>query len=427
MNSNNSKRNSPINAVSKEGFLTNNIGFVVISILSILAVLVSFPFLFDKRQGWWNILSLITLLFCIYGVGRTFYEITKIEIENYLISKIKHKAGDYNVSEKRVELDDLKNEISPPDTTYPTPAMIRLIDHIVDEAKIGKYDSSVSIMQPYKDEAFDIIFKLQNYQKIVLWIGIAGTFVGILEAIKADSLAGFMDKSAKDFGDTLTTIFGSLSISFSASLAGLISATILGCFILLVKKKQETYFKTMESVVTMIVTSARKSKNKDKYRNEIEEIKDEVLKNQNITAELQKTIYEMQKQIIIQNGQIQESINRFLESNKEVNKVIDETKKEVNYLHNSIGLKSVLDESIKAASKSLSSEVSSQVSILSKEIENFNKSAIIISQGVEEQSKQTRNLNSIIGTRMTELTNSIRNLRFVQGGFWGFINRFLNK
>ena len=375
------------------------------------------------EQGVWVILSVLAILICFYGIWRALYETAKIEIENSLISNINNKAGNYNRQNKPVDLDELKNEISPPNDTKPTPALIRLIDHIVNEAKISRFDSSVNLLQPYRDEAVDIIFKVQHYQKLVLWIGIGGTFIGIIDAISSENLKDIMGSSPEQFGTILTSMFNSLSVSFRASLAGLVAAVLLSWFILHVKKKQEIYFKNMESVVTVILTSARKSKNKEIYLNEIETLREDINNGQSLAKDLQRSIYEMQRQIILQNGQIQESVNKFFETSEKLRKVIAKTEEEVTATHNALALKTTVQESIKDAGKQLSDAISPQVTSLAIQINHFRETANSLNENVRKHSEQTVNLNTAISSRTKELANIIRSIRFPQS----FFNKLLDK
>src|SRR5215213_7324906 len=393
-NSNNQNTSSsPFEVIFTTGFWKNNYRFFLVFIVCLFAILKMAPYMLGGGQGYWVILSGLTILICFYGIYKALYEISKIEIENSLIKSINEKSNAYNRQSKQVELDELRNEISPPNKTKPTPAMIRLIEHVVNEAKINRLDSSISLLQPYREEAFDIIFKLQHYQKLVLWIGIGGTFIGILEAIRSENLGGLMGKSAEEFGNILTTMFNNLSISFRASLAGLVAAVVLSWFILLVKKKQEIYFKNMESVVTLILTSARKSKNKDKYIHEIEGLKDDINKSQTVTKDLQRSIYELQQQIILQNGQVQNSVNKFLETNERLGRMIAKTEDEIRAMNNAIALKTTLQESISDAGRQLSEAISPQIKSLTSQMNHFRETANLLNENVRKQSEQTVSLN----------------------------------
>jgi hypothetical protein len=414
---------SPFEVILTEEFWKNNYRFFLVFITCLLIILLMAPYMLGGGQGYWVILSFLTMLICFYGIARALYEISKIEIENSLIKSIDEKASAYNSQSKQVELDELRNEISPPNDTKPTPAMIRLIEHVVNEAKISRFDSSISLQQPYREEAVDIIFKLQHYQKLVLWIGIGGTFVGILEAVRSENLAGLMGKSAEEFGGILTTMFNNLSISFRASLAGLVAAIVLSWFILLVKKKQEIYFKNMESVITLILTAARKSKNKDKYIHEIESLREDINSSQTLTKNLQRSIYEMQRQIILQNGHLQESVNKFFETNERLIRLIVKTEAEVTNTYNAIALKTTLQESIREAGKQLSEAISPQITTLTSQMNSFRESAISINENVRKHSEQTVNLSTSINSRIRELANIIKSLKFPQS----FFNKLLDK
>jgi methyl-accepting chemotaxis protein len=414
---------SPLEVIVTPRFWKNNYRFFLIFIVCLVIGWIMGPYMLGGKQGYWVALSGLTLAICFYGIGWSLYEISKTEIENSLIESINEKATFYNSRSKQVELDELRNEISPPNNTRPTPAMIRLIEHVVNEAKISRFDSSISLLQPYRDESTDILFKLQHYQKLVLWIGIGGTFVGILEAISSEKLTGLLDKSPKEFGGILTIMFDNLSISFRASLAGLVAAIILSWFILLVKKKQENYFKNMESVVTLILTAARKSKNKDKYVHEIEALKDDINNSQILTKNLQRAIYEMQQQIILQNGHLQESVNKFFDTNERLIQMIAKTEREVASTYNAIALKTTLQEGMREASKQLSEAISPQITTLTTQMNSFRESATSIKENVRKHSEQTVNLSTSINSRIKELTNILRNLKFPQS----FLNNLLDK
>jgi hypothetical protein len=419
-------KSSPFKVLSTAAFWKNNYAFFLTLAVCLIPGLILVPYMLDPRQRGWIVLSILAILFGIYGVSRTFYEISKIEIENFLIRNISEKASDYIRRNKRVELGELKEHISPPNDTEPTPAMIRMIDHIVGEARISRFDSSITLTNPYRDEAVDIIFKLQHYQKVVLWIGIGGTFIGILDAIKPERIQNLVSMSSEQFGLFLAEMFDGLSISFSASLAGLVSATVLSFFLLLVKKKQEVYFKNMESVVTLILTAARRSLNGDSHLNEMEELRDDVQKSQETARGLQHSVHEMQKQIILQNGQLQESINNFFASNERINKIIDKTEEELKVVRDSAALKSTVQQGIKDAAQQLAESISVPMTVLSGQMDHFRRSADLLGENVVKHSEQTKSLNVSVTSRIAELANTIRSVRFHQGFFSKLLDRILN-
>src|SRR5207247_2069293 len=141
--------------------------------------------------------------------------------EQYL-SRI--KAGQQSL----IELDRLEEALLPLNKSNPPPAALRLFQHIFKEAKDRKFESSVNVMQPYREESLGDIFKLQNLQKIALWLGILGTFVGLLLAIQESGLSNLQAKSGDDFVNVINKMFDGLLVAFSASLAGLEAAVIIG-------------------------------------------------------------------------------------------------------------------------------------------------------------------------------------------------------
>ncbi len=61
--------------------------------------------------------------------------------------------------------------------------MTRVFRHICNEAKNLKFESSINIVEPYRDESIESLFTITNLHKIALKSGFFGTFIGLLEAI----------------------------------------------------------------------------------------------------------------------------------------------------------------------------------------------------------------------------------------------------
>lgn len=407
------------------GFWKNNRNFRVAVIVSTLIFIVTAPY--TLVWSFWTILSIAAIYLGFKGIWLSFEEIRKIEVENALLIKTKEMGGAYIDEDERCELTDLRKKISPVNSATLSP--IRLIDHITNEAMISKFDSGVNLVQPFQDESLEIIFKLHNYQKLALWIGIAGTFIGIMGAISPAIIEGL----TTNFLQTITLMFESLAISFSASVAGLLSAIILAWFILIIRKKQEIYFKNMKSVVTVILTAARKSKNKDKYLGEIDKFKEDLADSRAIVHDLQQSIFRMQQsinqlqqQIVSQNGQIQKSIDRFFDSNEKLNVVVTKTEQELQAAHDSVALKAAIRESIKDAGEQMSAAMSQQVSALTGQMNRFRESTDSLSESVRRHSAQTNNFYTSVSTEMRQLAGKIHNFKILQVGFFGFLDRLFN-
>jgi hypothetical protein len=180
----------------------------------------------------------------------------------------------------------------------------------------------------------------------------------------------------------------------------------------------------MESVATLILTAARKSKNGDKFLSEIEFVKRDLETSQTLTQSLQRSIFDMQKQIILQNGQIQESVDKFSTSNDKLNRIITETEKELSDLHNSLALKTTLETGIKEAGQRLADSISSHLTTFSEQMTLFRRSADSINENVKIQSEQTNRLNASMTSRLGEIGNVIRTIRFPQGFFSKLLDKF---
>jgi predicted nucleic acid-binding Zn-ribbon protein len=414
---------SEVNKVS--GFWKHNRNFRVAVVVSLFIFIGTLPY--TLVWSFWTVLSIVAILLGFRGMWAAFNEIRKIEVENSLIIKIKEMGRAYINNDERCELTDLRNQIAPVNSSSLAP--IRLIDHVANEAMISKFDSGVNLIQPYQNESLEVIFKLQNYQKIALWVGIAGTFIGIIGAISSEIIAGL----EKDFFRTITLMFDSLAISFSASLAGLVSAIVIGWFILIIRKKQEIYFKNMEGVVTIILTAARKSKNKDKYLSDIDKLKEDLTESRSVVVDLQQSILRMQQsinqiqqQIVSQNNQIQKSIDRFIVSNEKLNGVVSQTEHELKAAHDSIALKATLEASIKNAGEQMSVALSQQVSALTGQMNRFRESADLLNESVRKYSAQTNSFGTSLSSELNQLTNKIHNFKILQIGFFGFLDRLFN-
>src|SRR5262249_38104955 len=150
--------------------------------------------------------------------------LASVEVESAILNEIETKGREY-LSDLKAEqrsqlnLDELEERILPNNPSTPPPAMIRLFQHICKEAKDRKFDSSATVIQSYSEEALAPIFTLHTLQKIALWLGILGTFVGLLVALRASDFSRLTDGSS--FELSVQKMFGGLFISFTASVAGL--------------------------------------------------------------------------------------------------------------------------------------------------------------------------------------------------------------
>jgi methyl-accepting chemotaxis protein len=83
-----------------------------------------------------------------------------------------------------------------------------------------------------------------------------------------------LEKIALDSpGKIIAQLSSALKISFGTSVAGLEVSVILWLFIMLIRRKQEAYFKSMENATVTMISLARNAINTDEFIAEISQIK----------------------------------------------------------------------------------------------------------------------------------------------------------
>lgn len=245
--------------------------FLVAVGLGVAMAIALAPFTYARAERFDLLFVLIVQALAVYAGAMAAKALATVEVERAIVEEIERKGSelllDVRTNQRaRIDLDHLEQSIVPINPAKPAPAMIRLFQHIVKEARDRKFESSVQVMQPYREEPLDDVFKLQNVQKIALWLGILGTFIGLLFAIDA------ADARGTDFMVIVRKMFTGLSMAFCASLAGLQVAVFAGVLLLLVRRAQEQYFKEMESAVVTMLSLARNSVNKDEFLAELGQV-----------------------------------------------------------------------------------------------------------------------------------------------------------
>lgn len=216
----------------------------------------------------WALFSVGVQLLAVWGAVVAANAMASVDVATALVREIDVRGMEYLVdlkSQRRthVEIDRLEEALAPNNPTIPVPAPIRLLQHVCKEAHDRRFGSSIEIVQPYKEEALEDIFRLQNIQKIALWLGILGTFIGLLIGLKAMQDSDLA--SAAGFFEQVRLVLNGLLISFSASVAGLEVAIVLGFVILLLRRQHERYFACMESASVTVLSVARHSINRDDF------------------------------------------------------------------------------------------------------------------------------------------------------------------
>jgi methyl-accepting chemotaxis protein len=358
---------------------------VAVAVLSFF-VLRSYTY---ASSGGWQLMSAVVQSLAVWGAIITARGLAVLAVEEALVVEIERRGSEYlrdikSGQRSRIDLDVLEQTMVPNNPSTPPPAMIRLFQHICKEAKDRKFESSVNIMQPYREEPLDDIFKLQNLQKIALWLGILGTFIGLLLAI------GSADLSGGDFMEVVRKMFNGLAVSFSASLAGLQVAVILGMFLLVLRNEQERYFKQMESAVVTMLSLARNAINKDDFFVEFSQVRDTV-------DALTDTVHSQTQEIKRQTEEIAGGLHRLAEARSNLDRFIQQMAEaqsdfigEVKAIYDTISLNSLTDrlkENLDRASRLMGDKMEIGTTLIANRLVDFNRSIEGLSKALEAQAR----------------------------------------
>jgi hypothetical protein len=404
---------SPGDLLKQGGFWRRQRGFLLILGFSAMSFLVLAPYTYDYAKGW-VFLTIAIQLLALSGAYISAKSLAVLEVETAIVTEIEVRGAEYLRDIKsghieRIDLDRLEETMLPDNPSDPPPAMIRLFQHICKEAKDRKFESSVILAQPYHDEPLEDIFKLQNLQKIALWLGILGTFIGLLLAIQTGDLSKHQGDDMAFF-NMIGNMFKELSIAFNASLAGLEVAVILGMFLLLLRKRQELYFKNMESAAVTMLSLARNSINKDDFLTEFHQINTTVSdlsdRIHRQTEEVSGTILGVQGKIKDQTGQIQKGIEQLADAKLQFDRFLmrmsDAQKQfidDIKGTYDIISMKNLgpaLQEGLIQAGRRIADPLNIGAAQISNQLVRFNESLTTLGGALASQAQRTAEIVNML-------------------------------
>ncbi len=238
---------------------------------SLLGIILLAPFTYS---GATSILSLLVQALAVWGVVIAARGLAAADVDLALIHELDERSSGYLAGlaaqgESRMDLDRLERTLVPNNPAAPVPGPIRIFQQVCKEARDRRFESASTLVQPYRDEATEDLFRLQNLQKIALWMGILGTFVGLLIALRESGGTVVSDGALTALVEEM---YGGLFVSFTASVAGLEVAIILSFVLLLLRKRQELCFARMESVAVTLLSAARHAINHDDFIHEFAQV-----------------------------------------------------------------------------------------------------------------------------------------------------------
>lgn len=257
--------------------------------------------IYQLSQPQWNnvvvsVLYALIYVVALFGLGNIIYQLIQTKINITLAHHIYHKFNPLVQQIRRKQKDkiDLEQLIHLlPDNRY-QPAVLRLTNTIIEEAKDRKFYSNEVLMQPYKEEALGAILTIRVLQKMVLYLGILGTFIGLVQAFSRLTDVGKVEEN-------FTFITQSLQYAFSTSIAGLSLFVLLSIYFILLRKRQAQYFKSMEQATQMTSRLARYSINKDAFLASFDQME------QSLKA-VEERVYDQQIAIKMQTQSLQEGV-----------------------------------------------------------------------------------------------------------------------
>jgi biopolymer transport protein ExbB/TolQ len=396
-------QSSPAGVLLRGSFWLSQGWFLLVCFGGAAAIILLVPYTYDNVKGF-RYLTIMIHALAMWGAWLTIRSIAVLHVEMAILNVIDTRALNLLRSVKAkqiapIDLDSLEARVLPDNKAMPVPAMIRLFQHICKEARDRKFDSSVNVLDSYREEPLEDLFRLQNLQKIALWLGILGTFIGLMLAIQSGNIKDV--PTMADFAKIVQSMFADLYISFSASLAGLEVAVILGFFLLVLRKKQKLYFERMESAVLTMLSLARNSINRDDFLTEFSQVSTAMSQlTDSVSAQttvLSNRLDGLQKQIIVQNEQITLGLQSLMNTGKEFDRFLTSMTdgqrqfiEDIRNVYDTVSLKrmgATLQQSIVNAGHHMAETIKPNVTLISDRLSSFNRLVTELNESFENQSK----------------------------------------
>jgi hypothetical protein len=263
---------SPLFWLSRADVMLNlAIGSAVMLASAVLLIVYSGPSWTDQSlTAWLNVLSsLLILALAARSARLTLDTLADFTVNRALASTVSERAAEVLLRLDARVRDSFGaadfSALLPVNPTEPPLAMRRLFDRIRQEAADLRFDSSVSVIEPYKEEAMARSLQLEEDQRLALRLGILGTFVGLIIAVSnigqtivGSGLPGLTEEPEK-FITASKNLFNALGLSFGTSIAGLSVAVCAGLGLRQVRADRQVYFKDMEDVAVTLLSLATHS------------------------------------------------------------------------------------------------------------------------------------------------------------------------
>lgn len=199
------------------------------------------------------------------------------------------------------------NQVLPANKSKPEPAMIRLAQELLKEARNLRFDARPHLIRRYRSDITVNVFRLERLQKYSLRLGILGTFVGLILALS--SLSELFDappvsspespsslqsrgSAAREshFRDGSRVLLGSLRLAFGTSIAGLAASLFIGAQAEIVRRRHRGCFRHMDDAALSLTTLASHTLSREDLLASLED-------NTGAMKTLQDQIYDQSRKI----------------------------------------------------------------------------------------------------------------------------------
>jgi hypothetical protein len=164
------------------------------------------------------------------------------------------------------------------------PAMVRMFEHVLDEARDREFGSSATLVQVYREGVLTRYQRIDRLQQLALRLGILGTFIGLAEALHVvpAGLKALLPGQAQVSSVTATRqdviinmgeeLIKFLADAFGTSIVGLATACGIWGMTFVVRRELTTYFDAMERSADVSLALARNAVNESDFQEAFERL-----------------------------------------------------------------------------------------------------------------------------------------------------------
>lgn len=266
-----------------------------LTVFSVAFVLLLKDLTFPARyQNDGSLLAVVThfgsfLIFALLAFGwvRALRTLSLLRIDHALARCVDHACTDFRsvVGGERIRMDEAKVQVAVPIANpHRPPPTGRMLEHIFLEAKDRRFESSILVVEPFKEVWEHQLFSVQQAARYALSLGILGTFVGLIQGVELlhdrlsylmqEQSAGALDFSAlsEHFFTLVNPLFDGLKISFGTSVAGLQVSVLLGAMAMILRLRAARHCEMMEQVAVGFLSLMRNAHNEDVYLASLEKV-----------------------------------------------------------------------------------------------------------------------------------------------------------